>query len=197
MMLNQQLAIFGSQIKAQEILFLLHDLKAVVRQGFSEQELPAIVDFCKKNNLFLVKSRFKVLFADQEKFSNKGLRVTETDQRQGMLFVYISKDERKALLAAYAEQINDHQQLGKLLGYPQCCVDFFCKNFSESNPNPIHLPTDIYTDLTKRELDAVLISHFPCSSECQKSIVIGKRNLELLQKITPERAKELQQILSK
>ena len=132
MMLNQQLAIFGSQIKAQEILFLLHDLKAVVRQGFSEQELPAIVDFCKKNNLFLVKSRFKVLFADQEKFSNKGLRVTETDQRQGMLFVYISKDERKALLAAYAEQINDHQQLGKLLGYPQCCVDFFCKNTSKN-----------------------------------------------------------------
>src|SRR3989344_3024489 len=100
-------SIFGSKTKAQEVVFLLHDLKDVVRQGFYELEIPAVERFCKDNVLFLVKSRFKVLLADKLanqsadiNYSNKGLRIPEHDARPGMFFIYLSKNERKAWLAS-------------------------------------------------------------------------------------------------
>lgn len=181
---------FGSKTKAQEIIFLLHGLKEVVRQGYYEHELPQVEKFCRDNNLFLVKSRFKVLLAE-ENYSNKGLRIPEDDKRDGMFFIYISKDEKKSLLAAYHELMQNDKDLGLILGYPECCVEFFCNNFNEKNTDLQLTPTNMWTNLTKREKDAVLISHFPCSSACQKSITMGMRNLELLAKIDEERAEEL------
>ncbi len=188
--------LFTSKSKAQEIVLLLHDAKEVVRQGFYEQELPAVEEFCRKNSLFLVKSKFKVILADENQFTNKGLRIPETDARAGMYFIYISKDETKAYLASYYELVNDHRKLGSLLGYPECCVEFFCRNFSENNINPELKPTNMYTNISKRKEDAVLLSHFPCSSDCEKSIELGKRYLAVLEKGEPERAAELRSTLT-
>jgi hypothetical protein len=188
-------SIFGSKTKAQEILLLLKNRKEIVRQGFYEEELHKVESFCRENFLFLVRSRFKVLLDDFDddsgNYSNRGLRVPETDPRRGMYFVYISKDEGAAWQASFHEQTEHHQKLGWILGYPPCCVEYFCRNFSASNPNPIHDDPDPYLDLSKREQDLVLISHFPCSSECAESLAIAKSNLELLERAAPKRAEEL------
>src|SRR3989344_3251626 len=122
--------IFGSKTKAQEIVLLLQDAKGVVRQGFFGPELHRVEQFCQKNKLHLVKSSFKVLFADEGVYSNKGVRIPEDDRRPGMYFVYISKDEQKAWLASYYELMQNHQDLGSALGYPSCCVDFFVSVFN-------------------------------------------------------------------
>jgi len=185
--------IFGSYSKAEEILYLLHNLKEVVRQGFYESELGKVEIFCKDNHLHLVKSNFKVLLADEESsvYSNKGIRVPEKDKSLGMYFVYISKDEKKAWLAAYFELVRNDLELGLLLGYPKCCVDNFCKNFDEKKTNLEINSENIFTNVTKREQDLVLISHFPCSAECSKSIKIGKNNLELIKRYNKNRAEEL------
>ena len=179
---------FGSQSKAQEMMFLLHDLKDVVRHGYYEHELPKIEKFCSENGLVVEKSQFKVVLAENG-FTNKGFRVPLSDSREGMLFVYISKDLEKAHLAAYYELMQNDRDLGKVLGYPSCCVEFFVNSFSSSNPNPEHQPINMFTNLTKREKDIVLISHFPCKSECLESCGIAKKNLDLLMKIDSERAK--------
>ena len=121
-MIKQWSLTFGSKSKAQEIALVLQDAKKVVRQGFFEQELFAVEKFCVKHNLHLVRSSFKVLFADEEKYSNKGVRIPEADKRPGMYFVYISKDEQQAWLASYAELVQNHIDLGLALGYPPCCV---------------------------------------------------------------------------
>lgn len=195
--LKDLVSIFGSHTKAQEILFLLHDLKPVVRQGFYGEELPAVEEFCKNNSLFLVKSKFKVILDGEDYFTNKGLRISETDPRWGMYFIYLSKDERKAHLASYYELINNHRELGQLLGYPECCADFFCQNFSDENTNPEIPSGNPYTNLGKRHEDNVLLSHFPCSAECTKSIELAQRHFALLQQNEPERAEELWRALSK
>lgn len=187
---------FTSKSKAQEIVLLLHDAKEVVRQGFYGQELPAVEEFCKKNFLFLVRSKFKIILTDENHFTNKGRRIPEIDPRPGMYFIYISKDETKAYLASYYELINDHCKLGLLLGYPECCVEFFCQNFNENNTNLQLNPANPYTNITKRDEDAVLLSHFPCSSECEKSIQLGKKYLHALEKVDLQRAIEIQSILS-
>ncbi len=188
--------LFTSRSKAQEIVLLLHDIKDVVRQGFYEKELPPVQEFCAKNSLFLVRSKFKIILDDEHQFTNKGIRIPNYDPRPGMYFIYISKDETKAYLASYYELISDHHKLGLLLGYPQCCVDFFCQNFNEKNTNLELAPTNKYTNISKRKEDAVLLSHFPCSSDCEQSIVLGKKYLELLYKIDFPRFQELQTMLS-
>ncbi|MFH1276695.1 MAG: DUF483 domain-containing protein [Candidatus Woesearchaeota archaeon] len=197
MNIKQLALIFGSRIKAQEILCLLHDLKGVVRHGFYSSELPAVERFCKEYNLHSIKSKFKVLLMDESKsnFSNHGLRVPENDTRDGMFFVYFSKDEESALLAAYYELVGNNQDFGLILGYPRCCINYFSENFNSTNTNPMVNSTNMFTNISKREEDCVLISHFPCSAECRESIKIGKTNLELIKKIDLERAKEIEGIL--
>lgn len=191
-MISQLATIFGSKSKAQEILLLLKDAKEVVRQGFYEAELSAIEEFCKENNLFLIKSKFKVLLEDKNQtFSNKGIRIPEDDSRPGMFFIYLSKDEQKALFASYAELTNNPAELGRLLGYPQCCIDFFCKNFNENNTNLELPPTNQWTNLSLRDKDAVLLSHFPCSSDCVESIKLAQKYFEAISQADPERGKEL------
>ncbi|MBS3117071.1 hypothetical protein J4421_05745 [Candidatus Woesearchaeota archaeon] len=183
--------IFGSKTHAQEILFLLHDAKEVVRQGFYAEELPKIEKFCRDFNLIIVKSKFKVLLADAEAYSNKGIRVPEDDIREGMYFVYISKSEQKACLASYYELISNDRDLGILLGFPCCCVDFFCQKFTVNKQN-LELPsTNPFTNLSKRAQDLVILSHFPCRSDCQDSINLAKRYLDVLMKVDSRRVEEL------
>lgn len=183
--------IFGSKTKAQEIFLLLNDVKKVVRQGFYQNELDKIQEFCAENKIHCVKSKFKVLLADENAYTNKGIRIPETDKREGMYFIYLSKDEKQAWLASYYELVQNDHDLGVLLGYPSCCIDFFCKRFSEDNPNLQLHPTNAFTNLTKREQDLAIISHFPCSSDCEESIKQGMKFLDLLINFDRDRAEEL------
>jgi len=190
-MIKKLSLIFGSKTKAEEIVYLLSKAKTVVRQGFYLEELPKVEKFCKENNLHLVKSKFKVLLADENAYSNKGIRIPEHDKREGMYFCYLSKDEKKAWLASYYELMSNDNDLGLLLGYPKCCVDFFCKRFSPNNPNLQLNSTNMFTNLSKREKDAVLISHFPCNPDCEESVQLGRKHLAIIKEADYERYKEL------
>ena len=195
-MISKLAKIFGTKTKAQEILLLLAGVKTVVRQGFYEYELPQIEQFCTENNIYLAKSSFKVHVTEEGSYSNKGIRFPLADQRPGMFFVYLSLDEYKAWQASYFELQNKDKELGLSLGYPSCCVDFFCKRFSEHNPNLQLKPTTMFTNLTKRSQDVVLVSHFPCTSDCAESIALGKKYFELIKKFDPIRAEEIENILT-
>ncbi len=189
-------SIFGSKMKAQEIVLLLHDAKPAVRQGFYAYELPPVLAFCRQHELHACISKFKVLLDDtMELFSNKGLRIPEQDPRLGMFFTYLSKDEKTALLASYYELTNNHRELGLILGYPECCVTYFCEQFSTENPNPEIPASSPWISLSQRDKDRVLISHFPCSAACAQSIHIAKKTMEIIKKESPERAGELQNFL--
>lgn len=188
---------FKSKMKVDEILLLLSDKKQVVRQAFYEEEFPKIEKFCKENNISVNRSRFKVILSDEEtgNFTNKGLRIPETDKRKAAHFYYFSKCEEKAYLANYYELMSNHKDLGLLLGYPSCCINFFLSNFSERNINPEVESLHPLLNLSKRWQDAVLVSHFPCSSECQESINQAQQNFKFLYENYPERAGELKRVL--
>lgn len=190
-MINKFKYIFGSKSKAQEIVLLLNDVKPVVRQGFYDNEIIGVEKFCKDNNLFHVTSKFKVLLVDNGDYSNKGIRVKGDDKRAGMRFVYISKDEQQTWLAAYHELMRNDKELGLLLGYPVCCINYFRQSFNAENVNPMHAPTNPYTNLAKRENDLVLLSHFPCSNDCEMSVELAKKYLDVIADVDSSRAMEL------
>ncbi len=184
-------------MKADEMVLLLADKKPVVRQGFHEEEFRIIQKFCLLNKVSWARSKFKVLFSDEESgsFSNKGIIIPEHDRRDAVHFYYFSKKEEDAYLASFYELMGNDQALGLLLGYPGCCTEFFEKSFSGNSPNPTHENPDPYLDLSQREQDLVLISHFPCSPTCEKSILLARNNFMLLKQHFPKRAKELKRKL--
>lgn len=194
----QKLAkIFKTKTKADEILLLLKDKKEVVRQAFYEEEFPRIEEFCKQNNISVSKSKFKILFSDEESgmYSNKGITIPEKDKRHAPYFYYFSKSEEKSYLANYYELIGNVEEFGKLLGYPSCCVKYFVRNFSSKNSNPEIKDCHPLLNLSKREQDAVIISHFPCSKDCEKSVELAKEKLNLISKHSKERVIELKEKL--
>ena len=198
-MIEELTKIFGSKTKALEILYLMHGLKPVVRQGFYETELEKIRLFCQKNNLALETSPYKVVLSERQGYSNKGFKAKIEDPRSGMLFVYISKDPQKAAMADAFEYKNDTRGLGLILGYPECCVDFFIKN----EPVRSKLDNDYitctlqnsegtkfpyFTNISKRQQDITLLNHFPHSFNCQRSITMAKKHMQLLAELDPQLA---------
>ncbi|MBW2966020.1 DUF483 domain-containing protein [Candidatus Woesearchaeota archaeon] len=193
-MLNNLIQIFGTKTKALEIIYLLEGLKPVVRHGFYEHELHQVEEFCKTNNLSIIKSPYKVVIVDVAKsYSNKGIKVNIDDPRQGMLFVYISKDEEKAMLSNIHETENNHRELGILLGYPQCCIDFFIKHEPEQSKEkndyikPILNNSEGYefpfqNNIFIKDFDITLLNHFPCSLNCQNSLELAKIHLNIIRK---------------
>lgn len=194
-MINRLASIFGSTSKALEIVYLLDDIKPVVRQGFYESEIPKIRRFCEVNNIFMQISPYKVVLVDAEngEYSNKGIKARLEDERKGMLLVYMSKDEEKAVLANCYELKNNHAQLGHILGYPKCCVEFFVKH----EPHCSRLDNDyvlpclensegnkfaFYNNILLRKQDITLLNHFPCSFNCEESANLGKKHLIALRK---------------
>ena len=200
-MISELINIFGTKTKALEVLYLLEGLKPVVRHGFYENELPRIEEFCRENGLFIAKSPYKVVIVDvkEGRYSNKGIKVKTEDPRQGMLFIYISKDQEKAVLASRYEDKGSHKEVGLLLGYPLCCIDFFIKHKEEQSiaKNDYIEPIlnnsqgnifPFYTNIFKKQFDVTLLNHFPCSLKCESSIELAKKHLEIIKKYDPSLA---------
>ncbi|MAG60710.1 hypothetical protein CL619_02880 [archaeon] len=201
---SQLIEIFGSKLKSDEFLYLVNGIKPVLRQLFFEEEVEKVENFCKKENIFIVKSSFKIIFDDSEKsFSNKGIRVNLDDNQSGARVVYLSFDERKSNLSALSELQGDDKFLGELLGYPECCINYFLENFAENNTNPTLKNKDCKNqdswmlDISLREQDLAIISHFPCSWNCSKSIEIAKFRLESFKENLSDRYLEITELMQK
>ena len=200
---SQIVEVFGSKLKADEVLYLLVGIKPTLRQLFFSDELVSVLAFCKRNGLFVVESPFKIIFSDaEESFSNKGERVQKDDSQEGAVVLYISQDEELAYRAALAEAQGDHLLLGELLGYPSCCIEYFIKQFSSENPNPElslgnggELPKGAWVLATQfREKDAALLSHFPCAWNCTESLNIASQRMRFLEETISWRLKEIQDL---
>lgn len=199
-MLDRLIEIFGSRTKALEILYLVHDLKPVVRQGFYDSQISTVIEFCNKNNLYAEISPYKILLQDRSFYSNKGKKIPRDDPRKGMYFVYISKNENKSVSAEAFEMSNDHRSLGLILGYPKCCINFYMEYLNTVTDKDFLRATvkesksyryPFYTNIARRGSDLTLLNHFPCSFDCQKSIDIGKANYKFIKQHLPKTAELL------
>ncbi|MBR9699596.1 hypothetical protein GOV09_04025, partial [Candidatus Woesearchaeota archaeon] len=139
-------------------------------------------------DLQYVLSDFKVVSVKNEtgSYTDRGLRLDKDDPK-GSFLIYVSKEKEQAEKARLLEEKNDHKGLGKALGYPECCCDFFGKHFSSENTDLTtrsfsQLNNPWQTNICLRSFDISLISHFPCSFHCEKTKGIALRNLEVIRK---------------
>ena len=92
----------------------------------------------------------------------------------------------------------DHMRFGKVLGFPDCCINFF-KDFNDHNVynhlyetykntegKPNFLCNSLFMDFTYS-----LIHHIPCSYNCKKTIKLAKELLIEIEREEPEFSEEI------
>jgi hypothetical protein len=119
--------------------------------------------------------------------------------KMGDLVIYISKSE-ELMKKAFEYDMKDPKKFGKLLGYPNCCVDeFISNNNSELNiypyKNTIEKNKKIPFYLNHCPSNFRLISHFPCSYDCIPSLSMAEETFNIINSILPELAKEIKNFL--
>lgn len=202
-MLEELQTIFNSTIKALDVLYVLENIKPVSRIMVKEDHR-SIIKFLEQNNLFCETSNFKIKKTDNTDYSDKGVKLPL--DKKGSYFLYISKNKELTEKAKYLEEKEKHYELGIILGYPECCSEFFKKNFpAESKKNNDYVfpalenskgfKFPFHTNIIARHLDLNLISHFPCNFNCSKSITTAKNNLECIKKHSAEIGKVIEGML--
>ena len=187
-MLHQLQTIFQNLSKSLEIFFVLMDTKPCCRIAVHESNIESIEEFCRTNNLFTAKSRFKVAMEFSGCYSTKGKHISPNSKTPGYFFYYISKSKQLSEHARNYEASLDYENFGKLLGYPDCCIDFFVRNKpkEEKNMNDYVLPAldnsqgqsfPFQNNVFTRYFDIAVLSHCPCSFSCEKSKAIADKNL--------------------
>ncbi|MEK6949260.1 MAG: DUF483 domain-containing protein [Nanoarchaeota archaeon] len=134
-MIDELRKTFGNYTRSLEILYLLNNIKKIARLDANEIELEKIKEFCNKEKLHLEISDFKVVKISDEgkgKYANTVKRAPLNRLGDGLYHIYISKDETRVKFLKFLENKNDDGAVGRLLGYPKCCVDFFMKNKENS-----------------------------------------------------------------
>jgi len=96
---------------------------------------------------------------------------------------------------------NDHRTVGRMLGYPDCCIDYFIRTFP-IDPCPIWVDLDgkvkgyPETNGMLRYFGAKIVAHFSCSPVCQATREIGKIWFKVMQDINKDLANELYKLLA-
>ena len=208
-MIDELLPIFNNYTRSLEILYLLDGIKQAVRLDANGIELKKIKVFCNKERLHLEISDFKVIrIKDEGKggYSNIIKRAPKNYIGDGLYHIYISKYKTLSTFLKFLENKNDDEAIGRLLGYPKCCIEFFIKNKEKQQKiqNDYILPAlsnsdgykfPFYNNYAARYFDVTLLSHFPHSFHCENSIKIAKNNLECIKKYSEELANKFQMML--
>jgi len=133
------------------------------------------------------------------------------DPRKGKIIIALSKSKDKAEKGAgyyHAKMIDGaySYKFGKLMGYPECCLKFgdYLKNdnndpnnFGFANPAIESLKRSKYLDWRLNVFTNSLLSHFPCSLTCQKSIDYIDKYIDCLKYVDKEKSKHFTDLLTK
>lgn len=196
---------FGSLIKSLEILYVMEGAKPCARIMAKESEKERILAVLEERGLKHAMSNFKVVKQDLQpgQYSDRSIKLPLEDEREGFLFLYVSKEKEKAKKACELEEARKHAALGEALGYPACCCGFFEEHFTEQHADltlDALEETDDYefpfhTNVAGRHFDISLLSHFPCQFDCPESVALGKKHLEIIARHLPPLAEKFEDFL--
>ncbi len=131
-----------------------------------------------------------------ERYShNLGLKTLRHDIKEDK-FLFIARNEdciKKAIYHHFKAKSGhgfDNIVLGKLYGYPKCCVNHFNKGFkmmmekkdAEFKLNTIRESKTRFFSPYINNFIGGFITHHVCSYQCEETIKIGKRNSEIIKK---------------
>ena len=101
-----------------------------------------------------------------------------------------------------ADMAADHKAVGRLLGYPECCTEYFARAFPKDyDPIWLGLSGEVHgypaCNQMLRYFGPRITSHLSCSPDCKATDEFGRIWLEVMRTIDPEAADDMLHILSK
>lgn len=188
--------------------------------GFLAGVKPAVINMVE--NPELIKTRLTQLSPGKKLyFAETSLRTMRRErtwlgengpilnQEGGQKWLAISRDKKTVEKLAKSFSDADREEVGRLLGYPECCVKQ-CRSGTPTVQNisgrtrgrPVFYANNLFNLQTRlvgndgRNINRLaeknrkiggyavyLISHIPCSYDCKMSIDIGKRTLKALKTV--------------
>lgn len=145
-------------------------------------------------------------------FSHKHFPVDRMDMDSNVYGVLAQNyDDAFNFRVASKGQGADHELIGELLGFPECCCEGFtgwwpeyydpvyqCALGKEENEGRTVAVDSIHiaTHQMMRYVGLRLTSHFPCRLDCEASIEVGKDWYDVAKDFDPKGLKALEEILS-
>ncbi len=181
-----------------EWVALKYNLKPVLRFNSSAEEFIRYKKLCKKTNFnikyFFYQGRYYIYIS---KSRNMAKKVYDCEKK------YLNEQKKKFGNQKVLEDLD--RKIGILLGYPECCVEFFVKNRRLSNEERIVLALEKSRQPIKFHMNNLhfnpfysfyrILDYFCCSYGCKESIKKTKKLFNILKKENRNEAKKIKEIL--
>jgi len=197
------------------LISILYNIREVARIESSLNFIDKLKKICKENSIYYTLC-LREETADAHPFDEKNRDLHKNIKhfkdeikilKKNKYYMYISKSLEKCKKAKKADINHDTKQLGELLGYPKCCIEVHHKR---ELPKEIDINLAIFHDITNRGIKEedtysfynnvlvptyALLHHFPCKWNCEESIKIGMKNLQVLKEYDEEISKAYEESL--
>jgi hypothetical protein len=186
-----------------ELVAVLGGIKPAMRTQCTGSRVPALVSLARELGLAALESTFAI----RPGIVRAGTEFTYSVDAAGRSaperprFIYVGADVMAAKIAATFELI-DPQRTGAIMGYPPCCVDFFCREFVKDHfdlfPDIAPPLSGTYSPLLNvvaQPFGYTFLSHFPCRWDCTASRNMAQAIFDALRREAPELADEALQCL--
>lgn len=177
------------------LMVLMDDKPAMADAIFFDSQLKVnikqVQTLGKQIGLHLATSKYKYIINSPQGIFEE---IPRSDNRAGSIILAFAKSQNKAQRGAdyyHAKMVDGNYgyKFGKLMGYPECCLQFgnYLNNL-EGDPNNFGFKNPAVESLKRSKhfawqlnIFAVsLLSHFPCHLACRKSIVYVNKILKYL-----------------
>lgn len=198
--LNLLTKLFGNLHQALEVLYVANGLKKLARLSiYNKNRLNLAKNFIENHRLKIVESSVKYITkrdSNRTYFTSYSKPVALNNKKGGFIYLYISKSNDLSQLGRICEEHDYSIQFGRILDYPECCIDFYNKNiqrYLKEKRDLMHsvldeteglFPYPFWNNFVTRYFDASLLSHYPCSFNCRESMEMAKERLELIKSIS-------------
>jgi hypothetical protein len=186
-----------------DILGVIANLKPAVRCVIKENEINSFILLCQKYNL-------EYSFSDC-RYDILQNQVIVKSMSSNILKMYISKSTKLCDELKYYDE-KDDKITGRLLGYPDCCVNFYLDLTKNKNRQNIDFVLESYIKTQKKfdfrinnlrewcgglQIDYSLIDFFPCSYGCKEAVKYANNLFEYIKKIDKKQASNIKKQLTK
>ena len=186
----------GSLVKALELLYVSKGLKKACRLIVCDAgRLRRIKKVIRAYGLSVeISSCRYIIERDGNKTYYTGYSTPQrlTDTGMGFFYLYIARTGKAARLLKICEEHGHERELAEILGYPQCCINFYNKHiggcvkkkidfmFITAKYTNTPFPHPFLNNIISRCFDSTLLSHYPCSFNCRASLDIARRRLDFI-----------------
>jgi len=172
-----------------------------------KNNLNKIKELARQLGLYLAISKYKYIINSPQGIFEE---IPLTSKKMAKIILALAKNKTKAQMAAdyyHDKMLNSKYgyKFGKLMGYPECCLKFGNylnnnnrdpNNFGFKNPAIESLKRSTHFTWQLNVFATSILSHFPCSLTCQKSIDYANKVFECLAVADSNHAESLKKQLT-